>query len=232
MKRCLFTIVALLILVLGGCVPRITTPPDQPHREVEQPPKVEAVVDEPVVEPVVEDSNSEEFETVKRMLLERGILKEDTPVYRLRETAEVHGVRFTLASFSWFGREVQSRGHWFPHNVPSIAVHLVFFGKSARDDSGNLWRHYVRLVMDDRVRSSLAGSHSATNGGYLVEASFINEIPDPVVYDYILVLIRVMSPLGSYRRPIDGQPENALMEGNVAYIITRQDIDVFRVRGR
>jgi len=229
MKKCfVLLIAAFLVLVLGGCgVPRTSTPPAEPPRQVEQPPKVDAVVD-----PVAEVPN-DEFEATKRKLIERGILKDTTPVYRVGEFVEAHGSNFALGRLLWFERGIDNRGHWSYRDKPSLSVFVGFRGekKWVSGDRGNVWKHGIRLIIDDRVWTSLAGNHRNIEGGYLVDASFIYGIPDPGTHEeYILVLIRVKVPFDSPNFIPD--PKDALREGDVAFIVTRQDISVFGIRGR
>jgi len=168
-------LVASLVFVLGGCgVPRTSTPPAEPPRQVEELPEVEAVVD--VVE---EDSNSGEFERVKRMLLERGILKEGIPVYRLGEIVEVGESRFTLERFFW--------------GEGRMVVSLKFYGvEERRDEKGLRWRHMLRPIIDNREHYVSIVEWLDLGDDYVMYFDFTLGIPDPGSYeDYILVLVRI-----------------------------------------
>jgi len=204
-----FIVVALLVLVLGGCgVPRITTP-DQPHREVDQPPKVEAVVDEPVVKPVAVASNSEEFKATKKMLLERGILKEDTPVYRGGEFVETNQFHYTLERFFWSRHE--------------IIVTIGFFGVEENEGRGII-NFRTRLVINDREYFASVVAMRG-EGDYPTISSYFpgREIIKPGVDNYVLVFTRMMISSEEELKP--GSRRIEAREGEVAFILMLEDIE-------
>ena len=145
---------------------------------------------------------STEFENVKKSLLEAGILKEDTPVYRVGEIAEAKGSRFFIERFTWVGR--------------TVIIRFRFLGEKEQDEDGELWDHRVRLIIDGERRLRIDPRLSEEGDDYVALSIFKSGIPDSY-QDYLLVLISVKDA----SRKIT--PE-AVKEGDVAFIITEADI--------
>jgi len=220
-----YAALVLTALLVVGCGAPPATDPAPPPRVAEPPPRrVEAAPPVP--------AGGTEFERVRGSLLERGILRATTPTYRVGQIVEAHGSRFTLRTFVWFERGVEKRGHMFTRGSPSATAHIEFFGEKKRmgGDHGSFWDHSVHLIIDDRGETSLAGNHRDTKDGYRVQAHFVSRVPDFGTHDYVLVLIRIKAPPGM--RHFAREPKDALREGDVAFIVTREDVYVFRAGGR
>jgi len=203
-----FLVAASLVFVLGGCgVPRTSTPPAEPPRQVEQPPKkVDAII-----HPVLEDPSSGEFEATRKKLLERGILKDTTPVYRADQVVG-DGERYVLDRFFW--------------EKDRIIVILRFFGEE--------WKYYdahrVRLIVDNKEHITSLLVSREMKDGYVMSYHFAHAgIPEPGVYNnYVVVFVRLrISPdEETQRRRGPRRPE--AMDGDTAFILTLEDMVIRR----
>ena len=203
------------VLLIGCGVPRTITPP--PAQPPQQEPVVEAVE---VVSPVVVQPNETEFEQTKRRLIERGILKETTSVYRVGEVVETdENIRFTLYDFFWDKHEIFEN---------RIIVLLRFFGEDERDEKERQ-EHRVRLIIDDKEHlPSLATRSGAkdTKAGHFISYRFSRwGIPEPGVYsDYVLVFIKLgVSPEEEAQHRLGPRRPEA-MDGDIAFIFEREDM--------
>ncbi len=218
-KRCYVVILVILLvslLIVVGCGKKDSVNPEQTSEKTESvsTAKVEAANEkEPektalVVEPKAEAVEiSTEFEDVKAWLLDSGIIKEDTPVYEFGDIVEFNNSRFYMDRFVWSSTQ--------------ISFGFRFIEESLRDEKGDVWRHHIRFIVDGELYSSTTAYTREADDGFRVVRSFQIGIPDSYE-EHVLVFIKIKEP--SRTVPRYQGLENALREGDVVFIVTRDKI--------
>ena len=163
-------------------------------RKGQAPPIVEAETPVPVAEPA-------STARARKTLLEAGLINAGAPIHRVGEgeIAQIKGSRFFVERVSLVDRD--------------LVVVVRFIGEEKRDETGGLWGHFSRLLVDGRVWNDGAARFRDRGKDYIVAFVFYG-IPSSEQDMFFLLRVKVPRGLVTQREPA----------ADVAFIITKGDI--------